>query len=597
MFEVLQDITELSQWSTQQPVIPRLGFLLFPSAVSSQLTDFIAECCAYANGGVRCCVVYANMELTAVLEQLVDMSVTILPLSLLQQHSALQGNCALDMLFIQESYFAPELTLPKNLVRVGLPHGTDIPIKKTLTTYGGILEFDYVLAISSYPAMDDQAFYHEYPLPLRSHQRPYCCVIPFGMPKFDRFLRQCRLAGKPDSIIFHLSNLRIERPDVVALSAHLLPLILQAFPHYRVIFRPFPADLAHPDVRALIDIGQGFDNFIVSDSPSYINDYARGSVMLCFRDYSEHLFAQATGRPVLLVDEESDQLLTKIELALSDKSLNTNKPRVFNPGNSVGYLLSQLDFMLTAKTHPEWQYFQLSMKDSEADIAVLIQRHLSGSSPFHKLALAALTKFPDQFRYVLAVVVSLSRAPLLANQQLAQLYWQKAVDVLTSWLAIRQIDKPQLTLLACYLAQANQACQRYLCYPKQCSEAYRAFSLRLARALKTVKPLTVMSRNFRHAQSSTTLLSGGDVQLYGAGELGQRYALNSRFREIFNIVNWVDQSERMQGQRLADVTISAPSTLSQFNAPVLVCSVAYAEEIYCYLTTQLGLQHDIYFVE
>ncbi|WP_113907275.1 hypothetical protein [Aliidiomarina celeris] len=599
MPDVLQDVEQLAQWMKQQPAIPKLGFLLFPSAVSNQLTDFVADCYTYAAGHVSSCVVYANMDLAEVLTQLADIPVTIVSLSLLQQHSAVHQCCGLDMLFIQESYFAPELKLPKSLLKVGLPHGTDIPIKKTLTTYGGLLEFDYVLATSAYPAMDDQAFYHDYPLPLRNHQRPFCCVIPFGMPKFDRFLRQCRLVGEPDSIIFHLSNLRIESPDVISLSSQLIPLILQAFPHYNVILRPYPADLTHPDIEALIKIGQGFSNFKVSDSPSYINDYARGAVMLCFRDYSEHLFAQATGRPVLNLNEEPERLLAKIEHTLSNKGTSRTGPHVFNPGNAVNYLLSQLDYMLSAKTHPDWQYFQLSMTDSETEVASLIQRHLRGRSPFHKLALAALVKFPEQFSYVLAAVVSLSRAPLLANQRLAQLYWKKAVEIVANWLEVRPIDEQQLTLLAGYLGHANKACQHYLCFPEQCSEAYRAFSLRLAIVLKTVKPqaVTVISSTFRHAQDETKTLSGGVVQLYGAGELGRRYGLNTRFKKDFEIVNWVDQSENMQGKTVEGITISAPCTLIQFNAPVLVCSVAYAEEIYCYLKQQLGLQQDIYFVE
>lgn len=594
MAKLIASTAELAAWNSGQSNI-KLGFLLMPSAVASQLTDLVAECVAADRKKFSYCLVYSGYDAMTVQDMVQGLPITLCPLSVLEQYCQ-QYPTPLAAMFIQESYFAPELILPAELIRIGLPHGTDIPLKKTLTTYGGLLEFDYVLAVKPFSPMATTAFVHTYPAMLRQHRRPYCAVIPFGMPKFDRFVRKCQQVCEPDSIILHLSNLQLEKADVLMLARQWLRLLLSRFPQYNVIFRPFPSDCDTPQIIELVRYGQQFGNFVFSDSPSYIDDYARGAVMLCFRDYSDHLFAQASSRPVIRLDENFELKLQQIAGALIAENAHNSAATVFNPGSSAVYLLSQFDYILDDEVHPDWCYFSLDISDSAAAVPAVIQRHLDGTAPFHKLALAAQRHFPREFNYVLACVVSLSRTAVQQNQQLAEVFWQKAVSLLACWLEQQPLTQYQLDQLARHLLLAPAPCRAYMLDSVVDSHGYREFVLRLKAAMSEVLPFSPVQLRFRHAEKDAWL-SEGAVQLYGAGELALKLLDNSAFRQHFNVVNWVDQNVALHGRQLHNIRINAVATLKHNPAPILICSVAFAEEIVWQLKQQLQLPHEIFFLE
>lgn len=592
----------LSEWLLLNQGKVKLGFRLLPSAVLSQMTDQLEQFSRYSHlaciGLINCSDVFSPRQ-----QQL--LKALNLPLLYLSTEDFVTLSW-LNIVFLQETNFANDETYPKGVIKVGSPHGTDIPLKKTLVHYGGLLEFDYILCPVSYAPVFDDAYIGLVTSDLSSHSMPFCCAIPFGMPKYDRFYQACKEHPDPDAIIYHLSNLKIENPAVISYVAPVLELLLKSFPDRCIIFRPFPEDQDHPLIQQILQQFSDFPNFIYSSAPSYISDYVKGAVMLCHRDYSEHLFVQASNRPMLIFDPCSqsaeakmrveciEQLIPTLSSLLEEKIQVTVNSNIFNSGCSVDYLVSQLDYILDNKKHPKWQYFDLYNRHSD-DTTAVIQYHMAGVLPFHKTALRALKLFPESSECFLAALESLGRTPIYSNRQLCEMYWEQAFYLMLNTRVSSQ-EKNFLQKLGSWFFSLPVDCRFYLMNkgPEYSSgDSLFHYLLQLTEvehhqvSPKSI-PLFIAQRDL------SKQLNGGTVLIYGAGELTRTLLTNSFFIERFEVLCIVDSNLKFHGGKILEYDIEVPEKLLTYNAPILICSRAYAEEIDYHLRRQLGLENAIY---
>ncbi|KKL01561.1 hypothetical protein EIK76_03755 [Rheinheimera mesophila] len=592
----------LSEWLSLNEGKVKLGFRLLPSAVLSQMTDQFEQFSRYSH---LSCIGLVNTNDVFSLKQqqlLRDLNLPLLYLST-EDFGSLSW---LNIVFLQETNFADDETYPKDIIKIGSPHGTDISLKKTLVHYGGLMEFDYILCPVSYTPVFDDAYIGLVTSDLSCHSMPFCCAIPFGMPKYDRFFQACQEHPYPEAIIYHLSNLKIENPSVVSYIAPVLELLLRSFPDRSIIFRPFPEDQEHPFIQQLLKQFSDFPNFTYSCAPSYISDYVKGAVMLCHRDYSEHLFVQASKRPMLVFDpcsqsntaqvrvESIEQLIPALSSLLAEKAQVTVNNNVFNSGSSVDYLVSQLHYILDNKRHPQWQYFELYNQYS-ADTHTVIQYHMAGVSPFHKTALRALKIFPDCPEFFLAALESLGRTPIYSNRQLSEMYWEQILHLISNK-RTDDLEKSVLTGLEKWFFSLPADCRFYLTnkVAKYSSEeSLFHYLLQLTEVdctpvLSTSVPVFIAQRDL------SKQLNDGPVLIYGAGELTKTLLTNLSFIERFDVLCIVDSNLKFHGRKILEYNIEPPEKLLTYNAPILICSRAYAEEIDYHLRRQLGIKNAVY---
>ena len=291
-----------------------------------------------------------------------------------------------DVLIFSESNFSVYEDYPDSIVKIGLPHGVDIPILKTIEVCGAGYCFDYILSITRQPVYSPEYFFDRFPIELRHHSRPYLAEIPFGFPKLDRFIQRVDSLpkNKRQSIIYHLSYLSIEEDWVCDEVLPTLRMLLESFSNRKIVFRPYHLDREHELIKECVRLGRRYSNFFYSTDDSYINDYSSGLVMLCHRRYQQHLFGLATGGSTVLCTPYSDtdnsggyeglftcspnKLVDCINHALSEAENVTKADRdkrcfnagIHHPGESIKYLLSKLDDIFQNNEQPDWNYYYLN---------------------------------------------------------------------------------------------------------------------------------------------------------------------------------------------------------------------------------------------
>ena len=90
---------------------------------------------------------------------------------------------SLDVIILPESNLSIYDWVPSSIVKIGLPHATDIRIESTLFSYGGGFCFDYILSATKQPVLEEHKYKSSFPKAMRLHQQPYTCILPFGSPE------------------------------------------------------------------------------------------------------------------------------------------------------------------------------------------------------------------------------------------------------------------------------------------------------------------------------------------------------------------------------------------------------------------------------
>ncbi|MBU1312328.1 MAG: hypothetical protein KKE30_22605 [Gammaproteobacteria bacterium] len=598
----LSDI-DVSDWFIFHRKNNILGFRLVPSVVLSQIGEFLQQMSVFSEVG---CIGLIDIDDVFTPKQLCylnELGVTLYR-SKLRQSEYLSR---LQIVFLQESNFYVEDSYPEHTIRIGLSHGIDIPLKKTLLQYGGLLEFDYILCAKPYESLADNAFLNLTVPELRSHQKPFCCALPFGVPKFDRFLRSCQPATQPTALVYHLSNLKIEHPTVKLYIEDTLRFLLESYSERVIYFRPFPDDLLDNQIQLIHENLKAYPNYRLSSNACYIEDYSKAKVMICHREYSEHLFNQASGRPIVVFHPsryKTTGLIDSIDFsdfkAELDHYINlsddlTCNSSVFNQGRSVNYLIDNLDYILDDRKHPDWQYFQLSDLHS-VNRTQLIEYYLAGALPFHKVSLRNLELAPQEPTAWLAALTSLGRAPIYMNVQLSQMYWLEIVVILRR-IAHTNIPAELNNRLKHWFQLLPQICRAFICEQVDMSEAvsperdliakFMTLDIQTAE-IKPVLPLFIKNRDLNEQ------LSHGKIQLYGAGQLTRQLLTDPRFTARFDTVRLVDSDPRVQGSTVAGYVVESPDLLQKSLAPVVICSRAFSEEIEYLLRYQMALDREFY---
>ncbi|WP_338516648.1 hypothetical protein [Alteromonas gracilis] len=289
-----------------------------------------------------------------------------------------------DALILPESNVSIYHYIPPNVIRIGLPHGTDVAIYSTLFTYGGGFCFDYILSATEQPTLHENVYRNTFPKLLRTQQSSSVAVVPFGSPKLDEFINEVFSIddSKKTAIIYHLSLLSIEEHWVESQMLHVLKRLLEAFPFRLIVYRVHHLDRKNPAVQHCINMGRRYKNFHFSIDDSYVKDYAKGALMLLHREYESHLFDLATASPTLLLTKERKYklkfehderyFLSTIENTIDVVSRLLSKPfdksrayvenrcrehGIYNPGKSISSLVDNLPLLIKRQRKTSWTQY------------------------------------------------------------------------------------------------------------------------------------------------------------------------------------------------------------------------------------------------
>lgn len=517
---------------------------------------------------------------------------------------------ALDIVFIQESNFEISFNWPSHVKRIGCQHGIDVKLSKTLNEYGGGLEFDYILSARPDRCRNKRGYAGYLPKALRQASGDSVISVPFGSIKFDTFYqayRQC--SQKNTAIIYHLSNLALEGTWVVEQIAPTVTFLLSNFTEHKIVFRPFPDDVTHPKIAAVVKRFSNEARFIFSQAPSYIDDYCRGVAMVCHRQYESHLYSLVTGNPMLVfqpVDKNHtkegaisslDDLKKRLNAIIGKPTSENTQPYhntvICNPGNSVGYLVDNLHHILNGVTLPEWQEYTLDLVES---VDICLKQHQESFQPFNKLALAAWEKHPDKVRYAFIAAESLSRRTereFVVNPGLALLYLRKALSVVLSASQRNDADEKLASWMArqgtFILGAIEQLCNRLEAPVHETEKALiQKFGKKVA---PSIPSLFEQKLSVKSCHNGQLIAKAGNVVLYGSGDLARRFIAQQKKVKVYDVIGVVDSSPSRHGCKFEGFIIQQPSELNKLDTPIVICSWAFSQEIYSSLC-QIGVSRD-----
>lgn len=531
-----------------------------------------------------------------------------------------------DAVIVPESNHDIYGEFPEDVIKIGMPHGVDIPLRKTVIDYGGGYCFDYVLGIMQQAGHDQCSFEGLFPRALRNHVRNHVCEIPFGFPKLDEFLHEVtrQEARRPRAIAYHLSSLNLENPGSLKLIEPTLKRLLDEFPDHRIVFRPIMSDRNHPIVSACRELGSSYENFHFSDTESYIPDYAAATAMVCHRPYKLHLFGLATGRPTILCHPESepaasddptfvvcpesrliDSLRSHIDHArpvipLSERMDRCRQAGVYNPGASITHLARGLDDILQEKMRPEWHCHRL---DPETRQDIGLRTHmalqLACARPANMTFLAFAAKNPENDEVLLLIADSYARADFMPSyfypiglHYFHALTTRKALSAALKARMLRWWEHRGRHILD-DLSQAAES--NGVALPDDLLALRGLQSGADDPALGGAKedPAFVKFETLVDLRTAEPVRHAGPLMLYGAKQLARDFtayphSANGDIRAI------ADPDPKAQGRNLAGRIVQAPDALLESDTPVLICSYDYLPDAFRDLHRSLGPDRAVY---
>lgn len=532
-----------------------------------------------------------------------------------------------DAVLLPESNFYLYEDYPKNLIKIGLPHGVDIPFQKTVMDYGGGAIFDYILS----PKADSsraapEAFEDIYHKDIRNHSRNHVCQIPFGFPKLDDFIDETTQAEQSgmDSIVYHIAILSIEQEKSISIIAPTLKKLLDSFPDKRIIFRPYKYDQEHEVIQQCLRIGTGYPNFYLSTAESYAQDYATALAMVCHRPYKAHLFSLATGRPIFLCHPDENPISTsdpsvkpcpesgliqalksyieKNETITLAQRLDTCRRLGFhNPGSSVEYLVENIDHIIQDKPHPDWTYYTLDSGNAFLEIEDYTAIQILSAKPANIALNGILSKYPSRREILLFLADSYSRKTVLLD------YYAKLS--LKCFYRLITAGAPSHTLKGMIEYWWSKKGHVLLQHVLDDQEAHARESIEHTDALEEgfISNLLLAVKDIRACEEKEEfqeygilidlstfqpVIHDGDLALYGARRLAHQFlehqATTSHIRMI------TDPDARIVGTQVGGMTVQHPAALRTCDTPILICSFAYLLESVLELKKTLGSNKKLY---
>jgi hypothetical protein len=327
---------------------------------------------------------------------------------------------------------------PKDVIRIGCPHGLDISLKDTIFRYGGALVYDYILSPTQSGHRYSDPLSVKIPKSLCDNSSAKLCAIPMGFPKLDAFVNRTKACTSPVKIVYHLSNWLLETGEVRKNVGTILQALVNYFTDVVIVFRPFPGDLARQELSIQIDQLRKLENFCISQGTSYIEDYANADLLITHRQHTGEMFCFATGRPIFCLDYHLKKPVVETPFGLRINTIHNlcfqidqylddpvsmkarldqnRKQTTLNVGVSMQYLLAHMPVILNREQHPEWLSLDLYQSNDTkygrySNILVCLKYLFYQSSAFNHISEAALACFPGDPAILFYAAESQSRTP------------------------------------------------------------------------------------------------------------------------------------------------------------------------------------------
>lgn len=540
-----------------------------------------------------------------------------------------QSNQQLDFLnvvFLPETVDVYRWYFPSSVIRIGCPHGIDIPLRDTLHKYGGALTFDYILS----PVLDSKlagnTVLDQYPPEVIEHQSSFVCSIPTGFPKLDVFYNISeRKKSIKNKIIYHLSNWQLESEQVRTNVGQTLKCLLDNFPNYDILFRPFPRDVGRTELEVQLASLMHYPNLLISTSTSYIDDYADADILITHRSETGQIFSLSSGKPILTLHYTKEsaspqettlgmqlynrqQLIEQIRIYfqkpgyLIDRINEFRHSYLLNLGHSLDYLIDKFDYILDQKRQQEWHYFPLHSDtnkklSAKQNMLRCLYEKLDKSTQFVHLSEAAVDIYPNDPEIRLIAAESRARTPDPLTQN--HFFEFHHISLQHICRALDLCDNSSLNILSNInswikrkgLSMA-QALQRYLNSHETrygsdidtiIERLYDVDSLDGSTQDRQQITSNVAMEN-RYSFSFDELLSRvsseiNSVYLYGAGQVAIDFInLNVKMKR-FKIEKVFDSDTRKQGSIVHGIEVCDITKGLNEDIPIVICSIEFKREI------------------
>lgn len=578
-----------------------IGLYIPYSATANQMITFAQELNTYSE--VTCIAIALNEELELNTAWYDDKASKIAFIFCNEEECAQLD--ILDAIIIGESNKSIYEFIPSSIIKIGLPHGTDVPIASTICRYGGGFYFDYILSAMKQPHLKKDMYANKFPAAMRVHQKKFVCEIPFGSPKLDKFFNYVtHKKTNIKAIVYHISLLSVEEAWVGSFLFDTIKVLLTEFPEHRIIFRVHHRDQFDAVIKKCVNFFNSYSNFFYSDADSYIEDYAEASLMITHREYYNHLFDLATGCPTILYKVDSNYSLhyehderyfvadktnfvSVINEALNshfDTSLKSRKERciragIYNPGTSINSFIENIDHIVNGDVLSEWNAYQLN-KGSLKGIYSQLRQLIISTKPFDIFAMA----YSHMMHYS-AISLLLLAESHIRNKAIKKHYYPLGLNAF--YQLVHHKDFHQLSIEAEYWWELKGRTALVLCIE--------------AIELGEIKPtpeLIWLKENYQASIENNEKINGfifeefkfinlddgssmksKDVILYGAGIFAKNILTWNQKTKVINPIGIIDGDVSKQGTLFSGVPVISPIELSKYQDDIIVCSKGSLSEI------------------
>jgi len=544
-------------------------------------------------------------------------------------------------IFLPETNQFVNWSLPEHTVRIGCPHGVDIPLEDTLLKYGGALQFEYIIQATTKSIAPIN--YSQYVASsLVQHNADTVCIIPMGIPKLDKLYKQVnRSENKERCIAYHLSNWQLETQYVRENIKHIVATLLENYPNTKIIVRPFPADRNRVDLLEQLAPFIDNANFYISENSSYIDDYAQADVLITHREHTGQNFSLATGRATITLINNSDkdvlqsnlgyqvfsieQLLNRLNHCFNDKQneyqriSQYSKSLINNLGTSLDYLVGHFDSILNREVAEDWLKLKLNDSDfhklkKELQVERCLTNCIQKGKPSIQLVGAAIqdahkVSYDAPYLAVLHYygVMSYSRCPDPFQHQYYFLHWLNALRHFKYAIELSQASDVLLIVklnkwfslnfvlfvngVSCFYDKNKETNnvdeQAFLAELK--SEKFKEKYLLL---FQTINQEKFDAQCLYWPFSIDKLLmkipvNHSEVYLYGAGDIAKEVIyFIERFTSL-KILEVFDKNEKKYQEKLLGYQINSIECIKQEVIPIIICSFAFRDEIELELQNRL----------
>ncbi|MCX9103491.1 hypothetical protein [Aeromonas veronii] len=600
-----------------------VAFRFYPSAYAHQLIDILKQLHYYTDNGFIPFALITHEEFIATPEwyqqNFKDINVFVCYSSHVKYFDFIYAAVMLEHYMIYKS------NLPKQVYKIGVTHGIDVDPDMSIYLFGGAYEFDYLLTAKTLNTYNpEQLIKRCYAECLMLHQAPSVSLVPFGVPKLDKFLDVLKgKKSKATSIAYHLSHFSMEEDWVVDYIRPTIEFILTNFPNNKLIFRPYPKYKNNKMIIDLVEHFSTFSNFFYSTDSSYVIDYSDAAVMVTHRAYQDHIFLASGGYGVIFsplsgkfflptIDKLKEReyiaytyskLKEYINTALSAAQNLDYKNRYKYAQNSgvphVGCSIKFLASLLSSDELQNDQFSKFSLVTSQYLSVEILLRYYSlfEQQPFHKFALLLVEQFPERAEFLLFLAEACRRCFSYEGE-----YWSLAFRSLYRLICHHQFT-PLLQICACrwwqqygrdlFIAHRRELEQRGLECSDEERSCYNYFS-------SIDNYYTVInSPHIVESLDDGSILNSGSLSLYCAGEIAKAFlSWNISSGSFFKINYIFDSSEYKVSKLLHGMTVlpgkSIPDIIDLDSSDLLICSHQYFLDIYIYLRTELKFRGNIY---